>query len=174
MHGNALTRAYAETRDRWEPVYEVTQIKGDGEAHPLLSPDDEFADYETWDLGNLNLSEAKTEDMLQYEYGRSALKLGLQLEAQLGVNPFQFGMIGSTDSHTSLPTAEEENFFGKHSGNEPSPKRATHASIGAPDGSLAYMGSDMAASGYAAVWATEATTRGLSTTWMRFGSSAWA
>jgi hypothetical protein len=82
MDGNPLTRAYAETRDRWEPVYEVTQIKGDGEAHPLLSPDDEFADYETWDLGNLNLSQAKTEDMLQHEYGRSALKLGLQLEDQ--------------------------------------------------------------------------------------------
>jgi hypothetical protein len=157
MDGNPLTRAYAETRDRWEPVYEVTQIKGDGEAHLLLSPDDEFADYETWDLGNLNLSEAKTEEMLQYEYGRSALKLGLQLEAQLGVNPFQFGMIGSTDSHTSLPTAEEENFFGKHSGNEPSPERAAHVSIGAPDGSLAYMGWDMVSSGYAAVWATENT-----------------
>ncbi|MBT8479578.1 MAG: DUF3604 domain-containing protein, partial [Gemmatimonadetes bacterium] len=150
MDGNPLTRAYAETRERWEPVYEVTQIKGDGEAHPLLSPDDEFADYETWDLGNLNLSEAKTEEMLQHEYGRSALKLGLQLEAEIGVNPFQFGMIGSTDSHTSLPAVEEESFFGKHSGNEPGPERATHVSIGAPDGTLAYMGSDMAAAGYAA------------------------
>ena len=157
MDGNPLTRAYAETRDRWEPLYEVTQIKGDGEAHPLLSPDDEFADYETWDLGNLNLSQAKTEDMLQYEYGRSALKLGLQLEAALGVNPFQFGMIGSTDSHTSLPAVEEDNFFGKHSGVEPNPERAEHVAIGAPDGSLAYMGWDMASSGYAAVWATENT-----------------
>ncbi|MCL7972863.1 MAG: DUF3604 domain-containing protein [marine benthic group bacterium] len=161
MDGNPLTRAYAETRDRWEPVYEVTQIKGDGEAHPLLSPDDEFADHETWNLGNLNLSEAKTEEMLQHEYGRSALKLGLQLEAQLGVNPFQFGMIGSTDSHTSLPTAEEENFFGKHSGGEPSPERASHVSIGAPDGSLAYMGWDMVSSGYAAVWATENTRQAI-------------
>ncbi len=167
MAGNPLTRAYAETRDRWEPVYEVTQIKGDGEAHPLLSPDDEFADYETWDLGNLNLSQAKTEEMLQHEYGRSALKLGLQLEAQLGVNPFQFGMIGSTDSHTSMPAVEEENFFGKHSGNEPSPERATHVSIGAPDGSLAFMGSDMAASGYTAVWATENTRKAIWDAMMR-------
>ena len=167
MDGNPLTRAYAETRDRWEPVYEVTQIKGDGEAHPLLSPDDEFADYETWDLGNLNLSQAKTEDMLQHEYGRSALKLGLQLEAELGVNPFQFGMIGSTDSHTSLPAVEEENFFGKHSGVEPSPERAAHVAIGAADGSSAFMGWDMASSGYAAVWATENTREAIWDAMMR-------
>jgi hypothetical protein len=99
--------------------------------------------------------------MLQYEYGRSALKLGLALEERLGVNPYQFGMIGSTDAHTSLPAVEEENFFGKHSGNEPSPQRAAHVSIGKPDGSLAYMGWDMAASGYAAVWATENTRAAL-------------
>jgi hypothetical protein len=167
MDGNPLTRAYAETRDRWEPVYEVTQIKGEGEAHPLLSPDDEFADYETWDLGNLNLSQAKTEDMLQYEYGRSALKLGLQLEAALGVNPFQFGMIGSTDSHTSLPAVEEENFFGKHSGVEPAPQRAAHVAVGSPDGSLAFMGWDMASSGYAAVWATENTREAIWDAMMR-------
>lgn len=157
MDGNALTSAYAETRQRWEPLYEVTQIKGDGEAHPFLSPDDQFADYENWDLGNLNLSQAKTEEMLQHEYGRSALKLGLQLEADLGTNPFQFGMIGSTDSHTSLAAIEEENFFGKHSGVEPSPERAAHVAIGAPDGRMAFMGWDMVSSGYAAVWATENT-----------------
>ena len=167
MDGNPLTRAYAETRDRWEPVYEVTQIKGDGEAHPLLSPDDEFADYETWDLGNLNLSQAKTEDMLQHEYGRSALKLGLQLDAELGVNPFQFGMIGSTDSHTSLPAVEEENFFGKHSGVEPSPERAAHVAIGAPDGSMAFMGWDQVSSGFAAVWATENTREAIWDAMMR-------
>ena len=167
MDGNPLTRAYAATRLRWEPLYEVTQIKGDGEAHPFLSPDDEFADYENWDLGNLNLSQAKTEQMLQYEYGRSALKLGLQLEAGLGVNPFRFGMIGSTDSHTSLPAVEEDNFFGKHSGNEPSPERADHVSIGAPDGSLAFMGWDLVSSGYAAVWATENTRKAIWDAMMR-------
>ena len=167
MDGNPLTRAYAETRDRWEPVYEVTQIKGDGEAHPLLSPDDEFADYETWDLGNLNLSQGKTEDMLQHEYGRSALKLGLQLEAALGVNPFQFGMIGSTDSHTSLPAVEEENFFGKHSGVEPTPERAAHVAIGSPDGNLAFMGWDQVSSGFAAVWATENTREAIWDAMMR-------
>ena len=54
-----IDRAYAETRARWEPLYEVTQIKGDGEAHPFLSPNDEFAGYELWDKGNLNLSVPK-------------------------------------------------------------------------------------------------------------------
>ncbi len=83
-------------------MYEITQIKGDGEAHPFLSPDDAFADYETWDAGNLDLSEAKTNDMLQYEYAREALKNGLLLEKRLGTNPYKFGLIGSTDSHTGL------------------------------------------------------------------------
>ena len=117
-----FTEEYAETRAKWEPLYEVTQIKGDGEAHPFLSPNDEFADYGTWDKGNLNLSEGKKDEMLQYEYARSALQLGLKLEKTLGTNPFKFGMIGSTDSHTSLATADDDNFFGKHSGSEPGPR----------------------------------------------------
>ena len=95
--GRGLTRAYAETRARLEPVYEVTQIKGDGETHPFLSPNDEFAGFELWDKGNLDLTELKKPEMLQYEYARSGLKLGLKLEQELGVNPFKFGMIGSTD-----------------------------------------------------------------------------
>ena len=126
FEGRGLTRAYAETRARLEPVYEVTQIKGDGEAHPFLSPNDEFAGYELWDKGNLDLTALKRPEMLQYEYARSGLKLGLKLEQELGINPYKFGMIGSTDSHTSLATAEEENFFGKHSGAEPSATRALH------------------------------------------------
>jgi hypothetical protein len=150
-----LTEAYAQTRAKWEPLYEVTQIKGDGEAHPMLSPNDEFADYGTWDKGNLNLSEPKQDDMLQYEYARSALKLGLQLEEQLGTNPFKFGLIGSTDSHTSLATADDDNYFGKHSGSEPSPERMEHPF--AKFGDLEILGWETLASGYAAVWATENT-----------------
>jgi hypothetical protein len=92
--GRRFDRAYAETRAKWEPLYEVTQIKGDGEAHPFLSPTDEFADYETWDAGNLDLSVPKENDMLQYEYARQGLQIGLQLERQLGVNPYKFGMVG--------------------------------------------------------------------------------
>ena len=100
--GRKIDDDYVEARAKWEPLYEITQIKGDGETHPFLSPDDDFADYETWDAGNLDLSEAKTEDMLQYEYAREALKNGLLLEKKLGTNPYKFGMIGSTDSHTAL------------------------------------------------------------------------
>jgi len=103
--GKKIDKKYAETRARWKPLYEVTQIKGDGEAHPFLSPNDEFADYETWDFGNLNLSVPKEDEMLQYEYARSALQTGLMLEKTLGVNPYKFGMIDSTDSHTGLATA---------------------------------------------------------------------
>ncbi len=154
-----LTREYAETRIRWEPLYEATQIKGDGEAHPFLSPDDEFADYETWDKGNLNLSQLKTSDMLQYEYARTALQLGLQVEQRVGVNPYKFGMIGSTDSHTSLATAEEENFFGKHSGTEPSAMRSEHPVLAL--GGVTIMGWEQVSSGYAAVWATDNTRKAI-------------
>ena len=167
MQGDPLTRAYAEERIRWEPIYEVTQIKGDGEAHPILSPNDEFADYGTWDKGNLNLSELKTNAMLPFEYGRSALKVGLFLENKIGVNPYKFGMIGSTDSHTSLVAVEEENFFGKHSGTEPGPERWSHPAIAAPDGSAEFMGWEQVSSGYAAVWATENTRQAVFDAMMR-------
>ncbi len=157
--GQALDREYAETRSKWEPLYEATQIKGDGEAHPFLSPNDEFADYETWDQGNLDLSVVKDDDMLQYEYARTALQTGLQLGQQLGVNPYKFGMIGSTDSHTGLATAEEENFFGKHAGVEPSPERYKHPM--AQIGDMRYESWNMVAAGYAGVWATENTREAL-------------
>jgi hypothetical protein len=155
--GKPLTKEIAALRARMEPLVEVTQIKGDSEAHPLLSPNDEFADYETWDKANLNGTELKKPEMLQWEYTRAALKTGLMLEQKLGINPFKYGMVGSTDSHTSLATAEEENFFGKHSGVEPEPHRWEHLVIEAPDPSLNIYGWQQAASGYAAVWATENT-----------------
>jgi len=155
--GRKLDREYVTKRARWEPLYEVTQIKGDGEAHPLLSPDDAFADYETWDAGNLDLSEAKTDDMLAAEYAREALKNGLALEAKFGTNPYKFGMVGSTDSHTGLSTSEEDNFFGKHSGGEPSPDRMHHPFTETENG--IFEGWQTVASGLAAVWATD-NTRG--------------
>ena len=157
--GKRLDRSYVETRAKWEPLYEATQIKGDGETHPLLSPDDEFADYETWDIGNLDVSEAKTDEMLAGEYAREALKRGLELEGRLGTNPYKFGMIGSTDSHTSLATAQEDNFFGKHSGAEPSAERMTHPFMSNDNGTI--MGWQMVASGLAAVWATDNTREAL-------------
>ena len=158
--GKRLDRDYAENRMRWEPLYEATQIKGDGETHPFLAPNDEFANFERWDKGNLDLSEAKKPEMLEFEYARSALKNGLKMEQELGVNPYKFGMVGSTDAHTALAAVEEDNFFGKHSGAEPSPTRATHPFVKAPSGAV-IMGWEMTASGYAAVWATENTREAL-------------
>jgi len=153
--GRKLDRKYVEARARWERMYEVSQIKGDGETHPFLSPDDAFADYETWDAGNLDLSASKTEEMLQYEYAREALKNGLLLEKRLGTNPYKFGLVGSTDSHTGLSTAEEENFFGKATNAEPSPKRMQHPFTRTENG--AFEGYELVASGYAGVWAKENT-----------------
>ena len=153
--GRALDERYVELRARWEPLYEVTQIKGDGEAHPFLSPDDAFADYETWDAGNLDLTQAKTPEMLQYEYARAALRNGLLLGERFGTNPYKFGMVGSTDSHTALSTAGEDNFFGKASNVEPQPRRMEHPFTETEIG--VFEGYQLAASGYAAVWSTENT-----------------
>ena len=153
--GGKVDKNYVEARAKWEPMYEITQIKGDGETHPFLSPDDAFADYETWGAGNLDLSEAKTEDMLQYEYAREALKNGLVLERKLGTNPYKFGLIGSTDSHTALAAVEEENFFGKATNAEPSPERMMHPFAKTDNG--AFEGYELVASGYTGVWAKENT-----------------
>ena len=153
--GRKLDKKYIEQRARWEPMYEVTQIKGDGEAHPFLSPNDEFADYETWDAGNLDLSASKTDDMLQYEYAREALKNGLVLEDKFGTNPYKFGLIGSTDSHTGLAAVEEENFFGKATNAEPKPERMAHPFTKTENG--AFEGYELVSSGYTAVWAEENT-----------------
>jgi hypothetical protein len=158
LDGAKLDADYAKRRARWEPVVEVTQIKGDGEAHPLLSPDDEFADYETWDFGNFK-GEPKSGEMLPHEYARSALKLGLQLERRHGINPYRFGMIGSTDSHTALATAAEDNFFGKHSGLEPGPNRWQRPM--GRGGDTIISGWQQASSGYAAVWARDNTRASL-------------
>ena len=155
--GKKIDREYAEARARWEPLVEVTQMKGDGETHPFLSPNDEFADYETWDKGNLDLTEAKKPAMLEFEYARSALKNGLKLEKELGVNPYKFGMVGSTDTHTALSTAEEDNFFGKVSVLEPNATRAETQFMENPKLGLKIMGWEQTASGYAAVWAAENT-----------------
>jgi uncharacterized protein DUF3604 len=154
--GRRIDREYAETRVKWERLYEATQIKGDGETHPLLSPNDEFANFERWDKGNLDMSEAKQPDMLQYEYARSGLKLGLKLEGETGVNPYKFGLVGSTDAHTGLTAVEEDNYFGKTSAMEPSAERSSRVFVKGERGTIYEW--ETSASGYAAVWA-EANTR---------------
>ena len=158
-HEGKVDKNYVEQRARWEPVYEITQIKGDGETHPFLSPDDEFADYENWDGGNLDLTELKKDEMLAGEYGREALKRGLMLEAKFGTNPYKFGLAGATDSHTSLATAEEENFFGKSVSVEPSKERISHPFIKSKLGEVP--GDVSVASGYQGVWATENTRKAI-------------
>jgi hypothetical protein len=155
--GKKIDREYVETRLKWERLYEATQTKGDGEAHPYLSPNDEFANFERWDKGNLDGSVAKTKDMLEFEYARSAYKNGLQLEALLGTNPYKFGLVGSSDAHTALSAMEEDNFFGKTTPQEPSPERMTKAFIKNPKTGVTVMDWEVSAAGYAAVWATENT-----------------
>jgi hypothetical protein len=156
--GNPVTRGWAEARARWEPLYEATQIKGDGETHPSLSTTDEFASYEKWDEGNLNLV-PKQPGMIQHEYARRALQNGLLLEQQVGANPFKFGLVSGTDTHTGLTTAEEENFFGKHSAVEPNADRWKHLVIQFEGRKVE--GWEMAAAGWTGVWATENTRESL-------------
>ena len=157
MNGKRIDAAYAADRSRWEPVYEVTQIKGDGEAHPLLSPNDEFADFGTWDKGDLGGRNRITKEMLPHQYARAALRLGLQQEAKIGVNPFKFGLIGSTDSHTSLATTREDNFYGKNPPAEPAAGRWDHVFMKGQLEGTDYYNWETLASGLTGVWARENT-----------------
>ena len=163
MNGEKINKDYAISRMRWEPIAEVTQIKGDGEAHPKLSPDDEFADYGTWDKADIAGMLPKKDSMLEFEYARAALKNGLKLEKDTGANPYKFGMIGSTDAHTSLATTREENFFGKMFSSEPAADRYKHYVIKSISGdeALSTFAYEEVGSGLAAVWARENTRAAL-------------
>lgn len=161
LQGEPIGSDYAARRARWDPVYEITQIKGDGETHPMLSPNDEFADYGTWDKGSFG-PEPKTPEMLPREYAREAWKRGMAYEATLGVNPFQFGVLGSTESHTALSSAQEDNFFGKVAVVEPTadPIRLEERITGRftpNDSADDLLHADGLAAGLAAVWARENT-----------------
>ena len=155
--GSPMDAEYAANRIRWEPMHEMTQIKGDEETHPILSPDDEFADFESWDVGNLSGRVPKTPEMLRYEYARSALKVGLEVEREIGVNPFKFGFYGTTDAHTAIPTTREDNYFGKYQHTEPSPNRHNIDVIPAEDPALRILTAQESAAGLTAVWARENT-----------------
>ena len=126
FEGRPLTKDYAERRARWEVLQEVMQTKGNSETHPTLSPNDEFSNFGVagWEYGNLTMTdEPETPEMRPYMYLRSGLMQGLKLAQELGTNPFKFGMIGGTDVHNSLTSIEEDNFFGKHVMQEPTPER---------------------------------------------------
>lgn len=163
VDGEPIDGAYAEMRARWEPIYEVTQVKGDGEAHPVLSPTDEFADYETWDWDNIGRTEAKEDWMLKHEYARSALQLGLSYREQLGTNPYKFGMIGSTDGHNSLSTTAEDNFFGKFPESMPGAERTQNSMAN----NQLWQNWRIVSSGFAAVWARENTREAIFDAMMR-------
>ena len=155
--GKKVDAEYVQNRARWERLYETTQTKGTGESHPFLSPNDEFADFEIWDKGNLDGSVAKTDAMLEFEYSRSAFKNGLKLEKELGTNPYAFGLIGSSDAHTALAAMGEDNFFGKTVPQEPSAERMTATFVNNPKTGVSIMDWEVGASGYAAVWAEDNT-----------------
>ena len=159
--GAPFDREYLETRARWEKLLEIGQTKGDSETHPLLSPTDEFADYEQWDWANLDVSEAKTPEMLPFEYARSILKYGLQFQANEGVNPFKLGFVGGSDIHTGLTTQDDNNFFGAFTWMEPSAQRAGMVAKGNDDLGISYKGWQYATPGPTAVWATENTRAGI-------------
>ncbi len=156
--GGAIDADYTQKRARWEPVVEITQIKGDSESHAFLSPNDEFAGFGDvgWDLGNLSLQTLKEPEMLAGDYVREALKTGLEFQSSTGTNPYKLGFIGSTDSHTGLSTGDEDNFFGKMGITEPSKNRASDP-VGLGISKTVRYGWQYLAGGYAGVWARENT-----------------
>jgi len=154
LHGEPITVDYARTRMAWEPVVEMTQIKGDSETHPSLSPDDEFAGFEPYEFyiqqtpGEFKPTEG--------DFIRSGLRRGLEIEKNIGVNPYKFGLIGATDSHSGLSTAEENNFWGKMA-YDSTPETKRKELLGGSKAS----GWDMQAAGLAGVWANENTRQGI-------------
>jgi hypothetical protein len=163
--GSSMTREWAETRAKYEPLFEVTQIKGQSESHPTLSPNDDFADWDRWDFGNL-IAVPKPKGAIRTEYWREALKSGMRIEAELGANPFQYGANGATDTHTGLSTAEEDNFFGKFKTVEPRAERWNFPLIEGAGGKN-IMGWQQAAAGTMGVWATANTREAIWDAMMR-------
>lgn len=155
LRGQPITVDYARTRMTWEPVVEMTQIKGDSETHSKLSPQDPFADFENYPFYLQKTPEKYT--VTEGDYIRSGLRRGLEIEQRVGVNPFKFGLIGSTDAHTGLATAEESNFWGKFAHDSTPETKRGSTIIGGTKAS----GWNMSASGLAAAWATENTREGI-------------
>ncbi len=151
MRNEPIGPEYAEIRRHWEPIVEVTQYKGDSETHPVLSPDDSFADFEDYPF---YIQRDWTEYKPQVgDFMRSALIRGMQIEREIGVNPYQFGVIGSTDAHTGLAAAEENNFHGKFATDSIPLSKLDSWS----DNANSSFGWAMGAQGLAAVWAEENT-----------------
>ena len=160
FNGKPIDAPYAKLRARWEPIYEVTQIKGDSETHPNQSPDDEFADFETYahllDAAGLASGAEMKEVVAEGDYARRALRNGLEFEEKLGVNPFKFGLIGATDSHSTFASAEENNFQGKFSIDSTPETRRDLKILPGTENMWA-----VSAAGLAGVWAKENTRQSL-------------
>ncbi len=157
FEGKSMDRAYAETRMRHEPLMECTQVKGDSETHPFLSPTDEFADFERWWTVDFGAKEPAPNSALAGSHARSALKLGLELDAKLGANPYQFGMIGGSDNHTGVISEKEDNFFGEFANGLPSPERWKNPLLATNDGKPLVSVWQEQAAGLGGVWARENT-----------------
>ena len=142
--GEDFTVDYARRRSRWEPVAEITQYKGTSETHPQLSPTDEFAGFE---LRNMLLSGQATA-VSEGSYLRSALLNGLREEQRLGVNPFQLGLGGATDSHTGLSSQREDEFHGKMAEDHSPSER-----VGPDKVNAIFPNVEMSAGGITGVWA---------------------
>ncbi len=155
--GALLTAEYAAMRNRHEPLSEILQIKGSSAAHPLLSPLDEFADFEI-----ASLAEADAEQNLQAirgSYMRDALRTGIEHQATQGFNPFQFGVIGSSDSHNASSPVEEDRYHGKLPMLDGSAALRTDAATLLPTGTTPATG--WGSGGLAGVWAEENTRASL-------------
>ncbi len=144
-----INQQWIELRARWENVVEITQIKGDSETDPTLSPADPFADFESYPYYLIPVPDRYQPDKASFV--RSALRTGLALENRYGQNPYKFGLIGSTDSHSGLATAEEANFWSKYA------KDALPGNKLKPFGEIENYAWQISASGLAGVWAEENT-----------------
>jgi len=161
LNGDPITAEFARTRAEWEPIVEVTQVKGDSETAPSLSPDDEFAGFEPFNFYLQNKPQGANYQAAVGDFMRSGLRRGLEIEQVIGVNPYQFGVIGSTDAHTSIASAEEPNFWGKMGKDSIPENKRTEDAIDLDDGYEpgvdTFDGWNYSAQGLAAVWAEENT-----------------
>lgn len=163
--GNPVDKAYAAARAKWEPVEEVIQYKGDSETHPLLSPVDEFAGFEKYKhlLGPRRTKDGTVSIKAEVGIGgfmRSGLRRGLEMEQKIGMNPYKFGVVGASDSHTALSSVEEDNFHGKYA-NDAKPENKSRPTVPTS------VGWDAAAQGLSAVWAHDNTRHAITAAFKR-------